>query len=89
MNFADYVKNMSDMKDIGKKKAQDVYINWKKPFSIADLADAVKGVCEELTEEAKDPLFMLMGLAVTMGLVDKLFPEEEMKQYVESKEGEK
>lgn len=91
MNFAEYIKKQSEEMnvDASKRQALDASVNWKKPISIAELSDAIKDVCEELTEESKDPMFLLMGLLITMEIVNKLFPEEELKQYVESQEGEK
>lgn len=90
MNFAEHIKKLSEEKNVsgGKRQALDASANWKKPISIAELSDAIKDVCEELTEESKDPVFMLMGLLITLKTIDKLFPEEELKQYVESQEGE-
>lgn len=87
MNFEEYIKKLSEEKNVDEI-ALDASVNWKKPLSIADLSDAVKDVCEELTEKSKDLTFMFMGMAVTIGIIDKLFPDEEWKQYVESQEGE-
>lgn len=83
MNFAD--KNKAGLIP-DKRKRELTMKNWKKELSIDDISDVIKETTCSLAEEHEDPSIMLLGLLITIEIVDKLFPKEEFDKYMKSQE---
>lgn len=86
MNFADKTRAGLNPNKSKREMEVDTIGNWKKELSINDISNVIKETTCSMAEEHEDPSIMLLGLLITIEIVDKLFPKEEFDKYMASQE---